>query len=377
MWLFLEEERPEEAADINSTRNMASEVHKEAWKQQNWSALYSPILTSGVVKTIFSLVGVTFIVLGGFLLSETQGVVEQSVRYDNDGQCETDITMGSSDLPKICTKSFEIKDDMELPVYFYYELNGFYQNHRDYIKSYSFAQITEKDLHDTTELDACSPLDTYESMQIYPCGLIANSFFSDRFTMTVNGETLCPNCNIATDDWNTTWSDWYDDNMWKRDGIAWQVDVDKRYKWNDNWEAEGATRQGWLQRQQGLDLPMTTDEDYMVWARTAAMPNFRKLHRVIDNLPSGADKLGKGDTIEVTIANWFSVMEFDGQKKFVLTTLSYFGGPMNGLAIGYLIVGVASVLMVIGIIIAEQMKWVTSELGDYTKFPWENLQVEH
>merc|ERR1712062_970751 len=114
--------------------------------------------------------------------------------------------------------------------------------------------------------------------------------------------------------------------------------------------------------------------DYMVWARTAAMPNFRKLHRIIDNLPSGETKLGKGDKIDITIANWFSVVEFKGQKSFVLSTLSYFGGPMNGLAYGYLVVGIISALMVIGIIISEAMGWIPSKLGDINEFTWENLQ---
>eukprot|EP00493_Phyllostaurus_siculus_P019621 UN19933 len=89
----------------------------------------------------------------------------------------------------------------------------------------------------------------------------------------------------------------------------------------------------------------------MVWARTAALPSFRKLHRKIDNLPDGRSKLSKGDQITVQIANWFPVEDFDGEKKFVLTTLTWFGGSAMGLAIAYLVVGIISLIISIGIIL--------------------------
>merc|ERR1719433_2124339 len=156
-----------------------------------------------------------------------------------------------------------------------------------------------------------------------------------------------------------------------KSGIAWSVDRTNRFQYSEDWinMPDEVTRQGYRQVQQGLYLPKINDEDYMVWARTAALPNFRKLHRIIKKLPSGEDTLKKGQVLNVTIANWFAVGEFDGEKHVVLTTLTWFGGSAMGLAITYLVVGSLSLLA--GIIIF--IKTPERKLGDYKEFKWENL----
>merc|ERR1719493_624859 len=115
-------------------------------------------------------------------------------------------------LPRMCTKQFTLDKDLELPVYFYYELKQFYQNHRDYLQSYSHQQLVSQELTETggsSGAGSCDPLkkwldpaDNTEKV-IYPCGLVANSFFSDRFTMTVNSQTLCERCDQNIADINT------------------------------------------------------------------------------------------------------------------------------------------------------------------------------
>lgn len=92
-----------------------------------------------------------------------------------------------------------------------------------------------------------------------PCGLVAKSFFNDSFTM-LNG------------------TDPVDIN---EKGIAWQSDIDYKFKNMD----------GEWKNYQWLDV---TDEHFIVWMRTAGLPNFRKLWGKIEN------DLNKGEyTIEI------------------------------------------------------------------------------
>jgi hypothetical protein len=93
-------------------------------------------------------------------------VVEVSQRYDNLPAC----ALGSQ-----CNITLTIPAAMQAPVYFYYQLANFYQNHRRYVKSRADAQL-RGDL--TADTSSCDPLQTHSSQQIYPCGLIANSFFN-------------------------------------------------------------------------------------------------------------------------------------------------------------------------------------------------------
>lgn len=369
----------------NSDIGAASQgPHSSPWKQQKLKPVCSPILTSKVIRNVLLTVGTFFVVLGAILLVYSGDVKEYSLRYDNDPNCRVTIDMDSTQLPVLCTKTFTVKEDMELPVYFYYELKQFYQNHRDYLQSYSHKQLVSQELTETggsSGAGSCDPLKKYHEKVIYPCGLVANSFFSDRFTMKVDGTTLCQRCedNVAKieagthdkDDWETWQND--ADGYWMKEGIAWKVDRDHRFKYLENWEEvfnDTVTRQGYRQVFQDLYLPKISDEDYMVWARTAALPQFRKLHRKIDKLPSGATKLSKDSQIEIKIANWFPVEGFDGQKKIVLTTLTWFGGSAMGLAIAYLVVGIISLVVSCGIIFVKPPR----RLGDYTEFKWENLR---
>lgn len=82
-----------------------------------------------------------------------------------------------------CTVTVTVDRLMEAPVYVYYELINFYQNHRRYVKSRSDAQLAGTlDTSDPSKLGDCDPLravtNTSGTYALSPCGLVAHSYFN-------------------------------------------------------------------------------------------------------------------------------------------------------------------------------------------------------
>ena len=88
---------------------------------------------------------------------------------------------------------------------------------------------------------------------------------------------------------------------------------------------------------QWLDMQ---DEHFIVWMRTAGLPNFRKLYgRINQDLQVGQYTL--------TIGNNFDVAPYSGKKSFVLSTTNALGGKNYFLALCYIVVGVLCMLFAI------------------------------
>jgi hypothetical protein len=98
-----------------------------------------PIVTAGHMAVALGLMAGLFVPFGGIALAASRSVVELSVRYDDDATCggggatntereERLMAMQGEGLP--CGLEVTVPDDMEPPVYVYYELRNYYQNHR-------------------------------------------------------------------------------------------------------------------------------------------------------------------------------------------------------------------------------------------------------
>ena len=180
---------------------------------------------------------------------------------------------------------------MNKPVYVYYELSNFFQNHRAFVRDLDYFQLMGK-----PSQGLCTTHEkTSTGADISPCGVQAWSFFNDSYAVTVNGAaTTIDSANIA----------------WKSD---------LKYKLGDyaptNMNTDQATRGG-AQITGNVD----TDEDFATWMRTAALSNFRKLVGVINV------DIVKGDTITFTIQNRYNTYMFNGEKAVVLATNSWIGG---------------------------------------------------
>lgn len=91
------------------------------------------------------------------------------------------------------------------------------------------------------------------------------------------------------------------------------------------------------------------DQHYIVWMRTAGLPDFRKLWGKLEN------GLFAGDyTLKVN--NHFNVKPFEGSKSFVLATATAMGGKNYLLGYSFIFVGVFSIIYAIVFLIVLRKK---------------------
>jgi len=80
-----------------------------------------------------------------------------------------------------------------------------------------------------------------------------------------------------------------------------------------------------------------TNQHFIVWMRTAGLPNFRKLWGRIE----GPMKPG---SYYIEVDNQYEVLPFQGKKSFVISTTNALGGKNYFLAICYITVGTLCML---------------------------------
>ncbi|KAH1204797.1 ALA-interacting subunit 3 [Glycine max] len=166
---------------------------------------WQPILTPSWAISIFTVIELIFILVG-LASCLHQGVVEVPFRYDD--EClppdhKNDAVAYIKDFGsnKTCTmKLTVVKNELKAPVYVYYQLKNFYQNHRRYVKSRDDRQLRSK--ASENDVGTCSPEDYTPNDKghkpIVPCGLIAWSLFNDTYKLSSNNKDLMINKkNIA------------------------------------------------------------------------------------------------------------------------------------------------------------------------------------
>ncbi|KAG0006155.1 hypothetical protein BGZ80_000951 [Entomortierella chlamydospora] len=361
-----------------------------AFKQQRLKA-WQPILTPKTVLPAFIVIGILFAPLGGLFLWASDSVAEIVIDYTKcSGAGPTFVPIpndqytvnfpgssGDESAPQYmsvpgsgsygnngvnwvttrCTIKFNIPDTMKSPIFVYYRLTHFYQNHRRYIKSMDIKQLGGT-YRSAEELKSggCDPMSTVEengeTYPIYPCGLIANSIFNDSFALSL----MPADANTTNLPYNLTDT-----------GIAWKDGF--KYGSNPytnlsavkpppNWAKNFPN--GYTNDTPPIDV--TKDEHFQVWMRTSGLPNFRKMYakNEEDDLPMG--------TYTIDIDMNYNVSSYGGTKSLVISTVSFMGGRNPFLGIAYVVVGVLCVLL--GLLFTARHLYKPKRLGDHTYLSW-------
>lgn len=191
---------------------------KAAFKQQRLQA-WQPILTPHWVIATFFLFGAVFFGLGIVLVNFASQVVESKIKYALSEEDRQENAYSSIE--------FTISETMTAPVYVYYELSGFYQNHRRYEKSRDHLQMRDPnqwmegiESFVANSGGTCAPHWTkLLNKPLYPCGLVADTQFTDKFWLQAQA--------AGSDIWTDAEEVVIDESPSR---IAWSTDVDLRFK---------------------------------------------------------------------------------------------------------------------------------------------------
>lgn len=163
----------------------------------------------------------------------------------------------------------------------------------------------------------------------------------------------------------------------RKKGIAWPADVAYKFK-NPPPTAPGIRV-----------IPDFEDEDFIVWMRTAGLPSFSKLYRIVDydlvgNFTVDIYNSAFSPTLLLLLypfccycsllltyflfSSDFPVKSFNGEKYVVISEISWMGGKNAFLGIAYMSVG--SVCLAFSIVFLIKHKFAGRKLGEISYLGW-------
>lgn len=288
-----------------------AKIKTNRFKQQRLPA-WRPVPTLTSVFLVYLIVGFIFLALGIIIYIYSDKI--KQITYEYGEECYGQ---------PICNITIQINETMEKTIMVYYQLDGFFQNHRRYLSSKSISQLTgdkSVSIKNIKNSGDCSPIISNKDMNFtvnatslddlilqpdelaIPCGLMAKSFFNDTYlNWTLDDEEFFPN----------------------ETGIALEKDRElHRFEYNES-----------------LQWTSMTDEHFLVWMRPAFYTNFKKLWARIDR------DFKNGSNLALVIENNYDVSRYDGKKYLVFSTTNILGGKNYFLAIAYMVVGGVSLIL--------------------------------
>ncbi|KAH9286093.1 Cell cycle control protein 50A [Echinococcus granulosus] len=326
------------SAEVEDGDVPTSKKPKESrfYQQKLWA--WQPILTASNICPYFYIVAILFIPLGAFFLATSNGVTEISIPYTH---CVSLNSVGTSCAEHVkdpslglcrCRVNFTLDADLQGPLYVFYGLTNFFQNHRRYVMSRDDEQLNGKPI--TVPSVDCEPyrynvVDGVKKI-IAPCGAIANSLFNDTFTLRLVQKENKSSVLVE----------------FSMDNIAWKSDRDVKFGRPASWD--NTTKPiNWPKPVQNISANAYSGfSQLLVWMRTAALPNFRKNYADIIHKGAFANGLPAG-YYEVDVDYSYPVTQFSGTKRFIISQASWLGGRNPTLGIAYIVVGCIHVVLAV------------------------------
>ena len=326
-------------------------------RQHGWVPVYTP-KTTIIIMFVFAAI---FVGIGVPSLIESQNAQEIKVRYDNvctiETSCPVSVVLDNDKL-------IENINEHGKTLYLHYEIKNQYQNVRRYVDSVAWSQMRAagKSVSNSV-LDRCRPQKyiTREPDASFvndglslPCGLMPWSFFNDTIAVEVNGNA------VTIDETN----------------IAWEQDMDHLYSSNVvpiNYNTIPAYAGGG-----SFSEAVGDNEHFAVWMRLGLRNQFRKLYGTIETQTQTSPPqpiFQLGDTITFNIENNYNTYNFNGEKKVVLSTLSFLGGQNDFTGIVFL--ALAGVFLISAVFIAAITAFRSSAPGDLNALSWVRDEYEY
>lgn len=335
--------------ETDDKRHKSRRPPNTAFRQQRLKS-WQPILTPRTVLPLLLLLAVICVPIGVAFIMTTYKVQKLEVNYS---KCNSEASSSfatvpskyvsshfkSSGKPDVewkyssgkCELQFDVPNDISPPIYLYYKLTNYYQNHRKYVQSYDWNQLRGKAVALDKLTSNCKPLKERDNKIVYPCGLVANSMFNDTIGNPKSSAE-------GTYEFSNT-------------GIAWSTDL-KLYKRTEYNTSQIVPPENWAKKypdgytDDDLDS-LVTDERFMNWMKTAALPSFYKKYGV-----NKSSTLKKG-TYTMSITMNYPVTIFGGTKSVVISTSSVIGGRNMGLGICYVVLGGVAVLFMLAFLLKQ------------------------
>lgn len=322
------------------------------FKQQRLP-VWKPVISPKSAIPLGVSLALVFIPLGVVLLVASRGIIEFQYDYTDCVSLESPGTLCSAlrtnqslmSQPCTCAINVTLEDSFEGNVYFYYGLQGFYQNHRRYSRSRDDSQLFGT--HKTaTELNSdCLPYSwvTDENgtvTPIAPCGAIANSLFNDTFEVTDDTQVVpVLRTGIA---WPTDHSTKFN-NPSPADNVTTAFSgYEKPFFWQSRVETLGDT----TATNNQTDNQGYKNEALIVWMRTAAFPTFRKVYGMLDRTQDQYSNGLPSGSYTITINYNYPTVAYGGKKRFMISTSSWVGRKKSDfLGIAYVSSGLVILAM--------------------------------
>ncbi|KAG6963515.1 hypothetical protein JG687_00006521, partial [Phytophthora cactorum] len=399
--------KPTPDANANTNRPDGSRM------TQQQLYMWEPVLTLGWSIGICFTLAVLCIGLGILIVYTSGTLTTLRVVYDGDedaqatqpdgnvtqlSNCRLDSSKDANSFhaDHTCYVHLKLPNDIKSPARVFYELEGYYQNHRRFVSSVIRTQFTDEWRPETATstlechpmktisselctVGTCEPTSAAKQREFFPCGIVANTLFNDIFWLhegvLPSGKKLSrtdmtsksiARTYAAHNNKNPTWdvsSDaylpvWLNPNMSRiipplTGSTAPHITAD--YTNSTAWVHDA------LDPDYGVGVGLE-NEFWRVWVEGAAMNPFRKPYgRIEHDLPAGT-------TLTFAVQSNFFVRSFGGAKALVLEEVGWFGS--TNYILGGFFLGVGAIFAVAGIFFTGRKLYNPRVLGDASALAW-------